>query len=370
MATRFYLHDAVSTVSGTLPSTEQSTKTAVFNYEAQTTNRSMSTTIGTAQASKTFVNTTTRAANNTCYVTKFISTPINQAGIAANTWTYNFAVKTSLTTTTDDYPTNDTAPKFIPICCYVWRPSTGAKVGNIFDGNSVTGTYFDVGNQNTGGSTTSEVAEHGTFTGSAVATAAANDVIVLEAWISVWFSGATSTTLSYFYDGTTTNTTNGAIVSNHAAFLETPENITLAGTNQNITKSLTETVTISSTVARVKGSKRTDTETVTISSTPATLAAKKRALTETVSISTDPGSPSFIKAHNVNKTLTETVTVGATTPTRIKGAVKPITTTVTINTPAPTYIQHPNRIRKTLTENVSINSTVVRKNSKTRTLLN
>src|SRR5690349_17705613 len=138
MATRFYLHNALSTNSGTLPSTEQSTKTAVFNFEAQTTNRSMSTTIGTSQASLTFVNTVTRAANNTCYVTKFISTAINQTGIAANTWTYNFAIKTTNTTTTDDYPTNDTAPKFIPICCYVWRPSTVAKVGNIFDSNSAT----------------------------------------------------------------------------------------------------------------------------------------------------------------------------------------------------------------------------------------
>jgi hypothetical protein len=227
LVTRLYLHDALSGVSGTLPTTEQSTKTAVFNYEAQTVNRSMNTTIGTAQASKTFVNTTTRAANNTCYVTKFISDPINQSGIAANTWTYNFAVQISATTPVDDYPTNDTAPKFIPICCYVWRPSTGAKVGNILDGNSATGVYTDIGNGGT--STTSETAEQGTFTGAAVASAAANDVIVLEAWINVWIRNTTSVTLSYFYDGTTANTTGGAVVSNHASFLETPETITFAG---------------------------------------------------------------------------------------------------------------------------------------------
>jgi hypothetical protein len=330
----------------------------------------MSTSIGTAQASQTFANSTTRATNNTCYVTRFVSTPINQTGIAANTWTYNFACKNSNTTPTDDYPTGDSSiGTKVPICCYVWRPSTGVKVGNIFDGDSATG-YFDTGNQNSTGATTSEVAEHGTFAGSAVASAAANDVIIFEAWIYTWIRNTTAVTLSYFYDGTTTNTTSGTIVSNHAAYLETPENITLAGTNQNITKSLTSTVTISSTVARLAGKVRTDTETVAISSTPTTQAAKKRALTETISISTDPGSPSFIKAHNVNKALTETVTIGATTPVRVKGAVKPITTTVTINTPAPTYIQHPNRIRKTLTENVSINSTVVKKSSKTRTLLN
>jgi hypothetical protein len=227
MVTRLYLHDAASTVSGTLPTTEQSTKTSVFNFEAQTNNRSMNTTIGTAQASKTFTNTTTRAANNTCFVTKFISDPINQSGIAANTWTYNFAAKISVLAPVDDFPTNDTNPRFIPICCYVWRPSTGVKVGNILDGNSATGVYTDIGNR--GSNTTSESAEHGTFTGAAVSGAAANDVIILEAWIEVWLSASTSTVLSYFYDGTTVNTTGGAVVSNHASFLETPENITFAG---------------------------------------------------------------------------------------------------------------------------------------------
>lgn len=239
MVTRLYLHDALSGVAGTLPTTEQSAKTAVFNFEAQSINRSMNTTIGTAQASKTFVNTTTRATNNTCYVTAFVSDPINQSGIAANTWTYNFAAKNSNTTPCDDYPTFDSS-KVVPGCCYVWRPSTGAKVGNIYDADSAVG-YSDTGNHG-GSPTTSEVAEHGTFTGSAVAGAAANDVIVLEAWIYVWFSTAASCTLSFFYDGTTTNTTSGTVVSNHASFLETPENITFGSSGGSI--SMTNVATL------------------------------------------------------------------------------------------------------------------------------
>jgi hypothetical protein len=227
LATRFYLHNALSGVSGTLPTGEQSTKTAFFNFDTTTNNRSMDTTIGTAQASLTHTQAAIAGANNTCYVTRFVSTQINQSGIAANTWTYNFAAKVSVTSSVDDFPTNDTAPKFIPICCYVWRPSTGVKVGNILDGNSATGVYTDLGNGGT--NTTSESAEHGTFAGAAVASAAANDVIILEAWVDAWFSTATSTILSYFYDGTTVNTTAGAVVSNHASFLETPENITLVG---------------------------------------------------------------------------------------------------------------------------------------------
>ena len=369
MATRLYLHDAASSISGTLPSTEQSTKTAVFNFEAQTNNRSMSTTIGTTQASKTFVNTTTRAANNTCYVTKFISPGLNQTSIAANTWTWNFACKNSNTTPCDDYPVPDTGTT-VPICVYVWRPSTGAKVSNIFDGNTATG-YFDTGNQNISGKTTSEVAEHGTFSGSSV-TCAVGDVIVVEAWISVWFSSSTSCTLSFFYDGTSTNTTSGTVVSNHAAFLETPENITFQGTQQNINKSLTETVTIGATTpTKLKGSKRTGSDTITINTpAPTRLTTKNRANTETVSISTAAGYPAFVKAHNTNKALTETVTVGATTPTFTRNKVRSLTSTVTINTPAPTYVQVPKRARVSLTETVTINSTVTKKSSKKRTLLN
>jgi hypothetical protein len=186
----------------------------------------MNTTIGTAQASKTLTNAQTRAARNKFYVTKFISDQINQSGIAANTWTYNFAAKNSNLTPCDDYPCTDAAGSPIPvITCYVWRPSTGAKVGNIIDA-SVTG-FYDVGN--VGHNTLNQVVEHSTFTGAAVASAAANDVIVFEAWTSAWLSTAASVTLSYFYDGTTANTTLGTTVSNHASFLETPETISFAG---------------------------------------------------------------------------------------------------------------------------------------------
>jgi hypothetical protein len=187
----------------------------------------MDTTIGTAQTSQAFTNTAIASNNKKYYVTKFVSQPINQSGIAANTWTYNFAVKTTVNASTDDYPCIDTS-QLVPVTCYVWRPSTGAKVGNIVDGNTAS-TYFDVGNQNTTGHTLNEVAEHGTFTGAAVAGAAASDVIIMEAWVNVWMSTAASTVLSWFYDGTTTNTTSGTVVSNHASFLETPETITFAG---------------------------------------------------------------------------------------------------------------------------------------------
>lgn len=211
------MHNATSAVSGTLPSTEQSTKTAAANYEAQTTNRSMNTTIGTAQQSLTFVNTSTRT-NATLYCTKFVSANLNQTSIAANTWTYNFAAQTSQVTSITHYPVPSGSDS-VPMCCYVWRPSTGAKVSNIFDGDS-SSTYWDVGNKGQ----TDERSQHGTFAGSAV-TCQVNDVIVVEAWIYLGASATTSATLSFYYDGTTVTSNSGTIVSNQASYLETPETL-------------------------------------------------------------------------------------------------------------------------------------------------
>lgn len=223
MATRLYLHQTASGVSGTLPTTEQSTKTSAFNYESQTNNRSMNTTIGTAQQTVQMTSVVTpTTTDNACLVTKFISLPLNQTSVAANTWTYNFSVKVSSTTVVRDHPSNETNDR-IPACCYVWRPSTGAKVANIIDGNTAA-QYYDVGNFSDQTPTTAQSTEHGTFAGSAV-TCQVGDVIVLEAWVWINTSTSGSATYNYYYDGTTVTTTNGPTVSNHAAFLETPETL-------------------------------------------------------------------------------------------------------------------------------------------------
>lgn len=229
MATRLYFHSALSTEAGTLPLSEQSTKTAIQNYEAQTVNRTMDTSIGVAQATLSFVNTTNTANNTNYYVSKFVSPELNMTAIALNNWRYNFACKHSSLSVVDDYPTTDAATPVLPLCCYVWRPSTGVKVANIFDGTT-TG-YVDTGNY-TGHATqqtTNEIAEDGTFSGAAVAGIQTGDVIIFEVWISVFTTTTTSVTLSWFYDGTTENLVDGTVVSNHASFLETPENLVFSG---------------------------------------------------------------------------------------------------------------------------------------------
>lgn len=371
MVTRLYLHAASSLVSGTLPSTEQSSRTAGSSIDAGTVNRSMNTSIGAAQA--TITGNTANAIDRIVYITKFVSLPLVTTAIAANTWTYNFGFKlNNVTQQTSPVKQAGGNPLYAPMpaTLYIWRPSTGAKVGNIYDQDTpgTTNEYFDTSQP---GAAPAEFAENGSLAGAAV-TATAGDVIVLEAWCYSTDNQVRTNAISYYYDGTTVTTTNPTVVSNHAAFLETPQTITFSGAGNSIAKTLTETVTIGATVpVRKKGAVKANTETITISSTPIPLSAKKRALTETVAISTDPGSPSTIKAKNVSKTpaSAETITISST-PTFTRNKVRALTSTVTINTPTPTYIQVPKRFKASLAETVTIASTVVRKSSKKRSLLN
>ena len=98
--------------------------------------------------------------------------------------------------------------------------STGTVVGYIIDGDS-SSNFSDISFQ----SANTEYVEGGTFSGSLV-NCQAGDVIVFEAWVytSDMYS-ARKCDLNYYYDGTTANTTDFAVVSNHTSFLETPETL-------------------------------------------------------------------------------------------------------------------------------------------------
>lgn len=176
----------------------------------------MNTTIGTSQSILAFTTNNTASLQN-YYFTKFVSDPINQTSVAANTWTYNFAARTTNVAGFTNYPVSGTNQP-VRIHVYVWRPSTSTKVGTILDGNTA--------------STIDEVASadlkvcQATFTGAAVSSTQADDVIVCEIWfaLTAQFGGADA--CDFAYDGATVNTTKNAVVTNHASFIETPENIT------------------------------------------------------------------------------------------------------------------------------------------------
>lgn len=213
MATRLYFHAANSAVGGTLPAAEQSALTAALSVDAQTVNRNMDTNIGSSATSRTFLSAN---ATRDIYITKFVSPPIYQTSIAANTWTYAFTADED--SATPNFPVNG-ANQPVYLNVYVWKPSSGTKVGTILDGN--TASTVDEGGVAT------KVGHVVTFTGSAVAGLTSGDaVIVAEIWFRV-ASTVLNITCRYYFDGATTvveNATNAA----SASYVETPEDLLLS----------------------------------------------------------------------------------------------------------------------------------------------
>ncbi len=218
MATRLYFHAANSTVSGTLPSTEQNTALApTLNVDAQNVNRSMNVTIGTSSTHTSLTRASAASTATTAYYfTRFVSDPLAAQTIAAGTWTLNFA--SSESNASANFPTNG-GTQTIPITCYVWRPSTGAKVGDILNGTSVA-SFNEV---------TGPAVNNGTFAGSSVVVQA-GDVICFEFIFNTTQGTTTSRTIGIYFDGNTVNTTDDAAVTALAAFLEHPGTITFLNT--------------------------------------------------------------------------------------------------------------------------------------------
>lgn len=215
MATKLYFHNATSTVSGTLPSTNQSALTLNKLSDAVTVNRSMNTTIGTSQVSKAIATDAVTTQQN-LYYTRFISMELGSQTISANTWDYNFAAQCN--NLNANFPVDTSGPVYIN--CYVWRPSTGAKVGTILEGNSVS-DFAEVS------TSAAEKVCNGTFSGSSLAIQN-NDVLCFEMIFRVTQGSTNARTDTVYYDGTTENTTDNTTVSNHASYIQTPQTLSLA----------------------------------------------------------------------------------------------------------------------------------------------
>ncbi len=226
MATRLFLHDANSDVSGTLPSTEQSSNsTATYNLASQSLNKKMDTTKGTTQTSLS-ASVALGLSQSTVYSSKWVSPPLaSNVTIAANTWTINFAAKSG----SDPYYPYRMQPNV-----YIWRPSTGAKVGTIFDSNA--GAPYGSGNVN-------ETSKQQTFSGSAVS-ALAGDVIIVEAWCAAISFSPGTFSIFFYYDGATETASDGTTVTNHASFLETPQNLTFQAGGSPVTMDVTDTIVL------------------------------------------------------------------------------------------------------------------------------
>lgn len=220
--TRLYFHDAASTVSGTLPSGEQSARTQDWVTTGGATNRTMNTIIGTGQTSRAGSSTAVVAGQNGL-LGMFISPPLSGAQTVGG--------GTMIVNTAEAEDHLDANFRVNALTVYVWRPSTGAQVGSfVRDGGSTGGTEPT--------SINSEQVTHATGVTTTAVSAADGDVVVCEIWAVHAQATATARTCTFYFDGTTVNTTENAVVSNHASFIEFAEALVFAPDTQALTPSL------------------------------------------------------------------------------------------------------------------------------------
>jgi len=195
----------------------------------------MNITAGTSPASVVLTSTADTGAHN-YYITKFVSQPLYETSISANTWTYAFAAKESSTSANFPVTSNN---KSVWVNAYVWRPSNSSKIGTILDGT--TAATVDEG------AAATEVYHIVTFSGSAVSSMQDGDVIILEVWFQITQGAATAFTDTFYYDGTTVSAEN-ATVTTPASYLETPENLIL---NPTTTVTPSDTITVDDTATPI-----------------------------------------------------------------------------------------------------------------------
>ncbi|HEY1248324.1 MAG TPA: hypothetical protein VGE97_05000, partial [Nitrososphaera sp.] len=211
--TRLYFHSALNTLVSNLPTVEQSSLTASKSAEAQSSNHLMNKTIGTSQVQLVLTSNATTSVQN-YYFTRFVSEKLRGVDtIDAATWTFNFAARSS--SASGNYPVDGTNQP-IRIVSYIWRPSTGTKLGNIIDGNSAS-TIDEA--------TVSPTSQSTTYDGSQVLGVQNGDVICFEVWFIITQAAATNFQDLFYYDGNTVSLTEGTSVSSHASFIETTQGL-------------------------------------------------------------------------------------------------------------------------------------------------
>lgn len=207
MATRLYLRSVGHGNTGTFPVGEQSSASSIQIIAGNSSIALMTTTPGSAQTSAT-INSFASSTVQSYLVKMFCSPPIsgnvtvgggvmliNNAGLE-NSASMNFFA-------------GNTAG------IYVWRPSTGTKVGTIKEASN--SSTLGLGQLEVG---TGETSLHLTSITTTAVSAQSGDVIIYEMWARFTQAMATAYQGIIYWDGTTVTTANATTVSNHASFIE------------------------------------------------------------------------------------------------------------------------------------------------------
>ncbi len=211
---KFYLRDTTTTNTGTMPSNSPTTIAGgVLGTGSEaagaSTARATSAAAGTANPDTESLCTAqaSSAVAQRLGHRRFVTPPlaaVTFAGTDGN-WTWSFACFESNTNHngTSGAPFNANA--------YLWRPSSGARVGT-------TQINFTAPNL----ASTTEVAQTDTGTWSGTQAIIDGDIIVFDVYTAFQQSMATAYTDSYCYNGTTESST-----TTNAAFLNAPAALTL-----------------------------------------------------------------------------------------------------------------------------------------------
>ena len=226
MATRLYFHAASNALSGTFPAGEQSSLVASYSATGANTLRKMDTTKGVLQSSTVAASLAT-LSEQTGFYGFFCSDPLSanqNVGGAGQTVTLNIAnsMNGTMMALGGDLRFN----------VYVWRPSTGAKVGTVGDALGLTGDAIV--------SNTTERVNQGTTTATTQVAALAGDILVCEVWQIHTQTLAVTRTGTFFFDGTIVTAATNTFVGDHAAFLEfSADNLTFATSGVSATLAVT-----------------------------------------------------------------------------------------------------------------------------------
>lgn len=236
MTTKLYFHAESHGLSGTLPTGEQDAQAANFTATNANTLREMSRAIGLAMVNQQGTTVAT-VSNQAGFIGFWTPGPLSGAqtvGGASETLSLNFAA----------YESNLSANLNFRFHVYIWRPSTGAIVGDCC-------TYATVPSDTT--------AEPGAASSIRVATAIVDiaavsaldgDVPIIEVWTNTTQAAATAYTVRMYYGGTIENATENAVVTDHASFVEFSQNLVFQSPDAQLSNQssvfLYETTTVAS----------------------------------------------------------------------------------------------------------------------------
>lgn len=227
MPTTFYLRDLTAANPPTAGENSTALPVDVLganNATGTEETRALDIAIGAAEVSIAKASDSTTAARDN-YLCRFTSAGLAAQTIAAATWTIAIALSEG----------NNAANSFLNLSVYIWRPSTNAVVGFIYDSHTNIGAEWGA----------TEDGQVITFAGAAVTTTL-NDVLVLEVWRHAVQAMSVAYTQTVYFNGATAVT--DATTTDAGSYLENP-NVISFGT-QTFTQAVTGGLSFAGTFAK------------------------------------------------------------------------------------------------------------------------